>query len=762
MKSHSSLRSIGVRAFLAGTCLMASALSLHAASPLFLPEPKKMTLSSGQILLGPAAAITVSDESLKPLGEVLAADLETIYGAKKPTVKVGAPKAGDIFLKLVKGNPKYKSMDAYTLTIDKAAAVEGGSYQAIAFGMMTLVQAVQKDGKGLSLPKLTIEDDADRPFRALQLDIRAGYHSPEYIKKGIDLMRFFKVRILQLHTSEPLWVGAAFESSNGATDLNDLHANYGWTKNEMDDVIEYARIRGVLLIPHNEMRPNDPFWRATLLVDFNKSDKFAGYVDEADGKGVYQWPANDNLAGDERFWNFVKVATQRSYDQFAKGWPDGKLPYYHIGAVYGEGGCNGGQAVKMLTYLKEKNPDIKMMFWNGPGPADPDLSPHKKNIVVDFYSKNWGGTPTGMLAAGWELCNTSWTPLYILPGTFKKAIAQGKWIYDEFAVTRFGKESAFGEPINGNADDCSQYADKVMGSLLSTWDFPGERGTGEGHLEMVLPCIPYYAEHAWNMKPWPYPKGSFEKAKNAFDALLPLIWRPCFNAKDEALHGALHCGLVFSPPNIIRVPAKGQVIITWDAAQNITGDSDVSLEGKLVRADGGASAATVNGVAFADTLTTQSRDSLTYSSTVDSFYCPSPPARNTEPFGGPGQFSKLSAGYQTILKSAVSTGPGTATMTLGGLTKGQAYLVQLWVNDSRGPSGATQDRTQILDGTAVMKYNVPHADGGLGQYIIGRFTATGPTQSFTIVGAGTNGGAESVSAYQLRAIAGPPLTPKGR
>ena len=74
--------------------------------------------------------------------------------------------------------------------------------------------------------------------------------------------------------------------------------------------------------------------------------------------------------------------------------------------------------------------------------------------------------------------------------------------------------------LKDNADDCSQYADKVVGSLLSTWDFDGER-QGDGHLEMIAPCIPYYADHAWNMKPWPYPKDSYEKTKAAFDVLFP-------------------------------------------------------------------------------------------------------------------------------------------------------------------------------------------------------------------------------------------------
>jgi len=752
MNSHLRLRPIGVRVFLAGACLLASALSVPAAEPLFLPKPKRITLSSGQMTLGPAPAIVVSNESLKPLGEVLANDIVTLYRSTRPTVAVGDAKEGGIFLKLARGNPKYKSIDAYTLQIGSTATVEGGSYQAIAFGMMTLVQALHGEGKGLALPKLQIQDDADRPFRALQLDIRVGYHPPEYIKKGIDMMRFYKVRVLQLHTSEPLWVGAAFPSSNGATDLNDLRANFGWTKKEMDDVIEYARVRGVLLIPHNEMRPNDPYWRATLLVDFNKSDKFAGYVDEADGKGAYQWPAGDNLAGDKRFWNFVKVATQRSYDQFAKGWPGGKLPFYHIGPVYGEGGCNGREAVRMLTYLKERNPNIKMMFWNGPGPGDPDLSPHKKNIVVDFYSKQWGGDPAGMLKAGWELCNTSWTPLYILQGSVQKAIAQGKWIYDEFSVTRFGKESGFGEPIGPNADDCRQYAGKIMGSLLSTWDFPGPGG----HLEVVLPCIPYYAEHAWNMKPWPYPKGSYEKAKRAFDALGPVA-------------------TVFTFHNGIRLPAKEQAIIAWDAARDIAGDSDVSLEGTLVRAVGGAPAATVNGVAFQNALAgvesyvhkEGGKEYTCYqgaASAADSFRF----HRAFEPvewgvcllpsvFGsGNAPFAALSPDYKALLGGGVTVGAGTATLTLGKLTKGQAYLVQVWVNDSRG-SGAQQ----TVDGAVVMKYNVQRAEGGLGQYVIGRFTATGPTQSFTIEGEGS-GGPESVNAYQLRAIGAQHPATRGR
>ena len=511
IKRLSSAVSSPARAIL---LLAAATASLCHAAPALLPQPKSLTPGNGTLTIPATGRIIAQSPALEPLTQILAGDIERMFRVKLATGQAPAV-PGDIVLRLAADPAAFKGSDPYRLTVDKGVLVEGKTYQAVAMGMMTVLQALQKDTSALSIARMTINDFADRDLRALQVSIRGGYHSPAWVKKAIDLMRFYKVRVLQLHTTEALWVGSVMDSSNGA-DPKILKEHSAWSKQEMEDVIAYAAARGISLIAHNEMRPNDPFWQPVLTKDFNPTDKFAGYVDEIDGKGKYE--IKGNLADDPRWWNFLKIVSQRSRDQFAKSWPGGKLPYYHIGPVYGEGGCNGKEAARMLGFIMENNPDIKMMYWNGPGPADPDLAPLKKNIVVDFYSKTWGGTPAGLLAAGYELCNTSWTPLYIQPGTFKKAFTQGKWIHDEFAVTRFGKESPFGLPLKDNADDCSHYADHVVGSLLSTWDFGGER-QGDGHLEMIVPCIPYYADHAWNMIPWPYPKDSYDKAKAAFDVL---------------------------------------------------------------------------------------------------------------------------------------------------------------------------------------------------------------------------------------------------
>jgi len=497
-----------------------------------IPQPKTVTLKKGILPLGLTTRIACETKELLPLGRLLADDFRKIAGVGM-TVEKGRARKGDIALRLVRRDPVLASPDAYRITIDTSAVVEGGTYNAVAFGMMTLLQVMQETPEGVSLPCLKIEDKADRAFRALQVSIRGGYHSPQWVKKVIDVMRFYKVRILQLHTTEILWVGSAFESSNG-TDPKLLQRHAAWSRKEMDGVIAYARERGVMMIPHNEMRPNDPFWPPTLTNDFNTADKFAGYVDEVDGKGKFE--IKGDLRENERFWNFLKIVTQKSYDQFAKGWPDGKLPYYHIGPVYGEGGCSGKDSVRMLGFLKEKNPDIKMMYWNGPGNNDPDLTPNRKNIVVDFYSAQWGGTPEGLLENGYELCNVSWTPLYIQPGSRVKAIRQGKWIFDEFHLGRFGAEGQIGIPIK--ARDCTKQQAGIIGSMLATWDF-GSANDRDGHLEMITPCIPFYAEHAWNVSPWPYTPESREKAIVAYSRLSRHVNQFVMEERPSSVPGAV-------------------------------------------------------------------------------------------------------------------------------------------------------------------------------------------------------------------------------
>ncbi|MCX6873672.1 MAG: Ig-like domain-containing protein [Verrucomicrobia bacterium] len=216
----------------------------------------------------------------------------------------------------------------------------------------------------------------------------------------------------------------------------------------------------------------------------------------------------------------------------------------------------------------------------------------------------------------------------------------------------------------------------------------------------------------------------------------------------------------------VHVTVVAPVAIVWDTAQDSSLDTDVVATGTLVRAVAGSTqagnGATVNGVEFTsypstpsnlyqhegyDQYNTQSwgtgeggwTDSLAKTPSDDwGINCRDGYYNNIPPSG-------LSEAYTKVLGGVRDSGT-PATMTLGGLTPGQSYLVQLWSMDPRNLG----QRTMYLDGDPSTAMLTARSDGDPGQYIIGRFVANSTEQSFALTGSVV------VNAYQLRAIAAPP------
>jgi hypothetical protein len=118
-------------------------------------------------------------------------------------------------------------------------------------------------------------------------------------------------------------------------------------------------------------------------------------------------------------------------------------------------------------------------------------------------------------------------------------------------------------------------------------------------------------------------------------------------------------------------------------------------------------------------------------------------------------FSNLSSGYKTLLGSAGGAdNPSTITETLGGLTDGNQYQLQIWTSNpsnASNPYGTIIGDTTFTAGNSVtLDPNTANASGGLGQYVIGTFTASGSTRTFTMNSSVF--GTPSLSAFQVRDI----------
>ncbi len=188
-------------------------------------------------------------------------------------------------------------------------------------------------------------------------------------------------------------------------------------------------------------------------------------------------------------------------------------------------------------------------------------------------------------------------------------------------------------------------------------------------------------------------------------------------------------------------PAKAAVI-NWGSPVTISGTTDIDTVGTLFQASNFAgSATTVNGVLF---------DAFNVASgTVGNIGITGSQLITTFGEGGPATaYGSLPSAYQELLKTGIIFG---ATVTVQNLTIGADYLIQFMANDSRLAT-ASQDRTVSLNTNQVtLDINSTNAEGGVGQWVRGTFTADATTQSFTV-----DGSAHAYSnAMQVRIVPEP-------
>lgn len=203
-------------------------------------------------------------------------------------------------------------------------------------------------------------------------------------------------------------------------------------------------------------------------------------------------------------------------------------------------------------------------------------------------------------------------------------------------------------------------------------------------------------------------------------------------------------------------PAAAQVTINFGAAQTESGDTDVAAAGTTVLADafgnGLAGTTTVNGVAFTNNVQFSDTNGSVSLATTGLTGAYNGFAVGYTPFGN------LSANYQDVLRGAIFNSGDPATFTVTGLTGGDQYLAEFFVNDPRGST----NRAETLSGGTTLLYNVGNGTanpndpgaGADGQFATASFTAdvTG-TAMFT---ATSTGGSTQVNAFQLRDLGAAP------
>lgn len=148
------------------------------------------------------------------------------------------------FITLKKANI---AKEGYKLTVTKdGITVEAADESGVVWALTTVTELT---AEGEALPIVTIEDAPHYGHRGLSLDCSRHFFTADEVKKVIDQMTRVKLNVLHWHLVDDQ--GWRIECKT----LPLLHETTGtyYTQEEIRSVIEYARVRGMEIIPEIDM-----------------------------------------------------------------------------------------------------------------------------------------------------------------------------------------------------------------------------------------------------------------------------------------------------------------------------------------------------------------------------------------------------------------------------------------------------------------------------------------------------------------------------
>jgi hexosaminidase len=186
----------------------------------------------------------------------------------------------------------------------------------ILHGLQTFLQLIHGTRQeGFSAPAVVIDDHPRFPWRGLMIDTGRHFMPLDVIKRNLDGMEAVKLNVFHWHLSEDQ--GFRAESKRFPLLQGKGSDGHYYTQAQMRSVVEYARDRGIRVVPEFDMPAHTSSW-------------FVGYPNLASGKGPYHIERNWGVFNPTM--DPTRESTYEFLDAFigemAAIFPDA---YFHIG-----------------------------------------------------------------------------------------------------------------------------------------------------------------------------------------------------------------------------------------------------------------------------------------------------------------------------------------------------------------------------------------------------------------------------------------------
>jgi hexosaminidase len=291
-----------------------------------MPLPAQIQRNAGSFLVDGSFGVALEGYTEPRLDRAKQRFLKTLTRETGiPLWRIAAQNKPHFFIKTAAPSQPVQQLgedESYHLQIAPSEVhLEAATPLGVLRGLQTFLQLVAVTPDGFSVPAMTIDDKPRFPWRGLMIDSGRHFMPLEVIKRNLDGMEAIKMNVFHWHLTDD----QGFRAESKKYPLLQEKGSDGlyYTQAQMREIIEYARDRGIRVVPEFDMPGHTTSW-------------FVGYPELASGKGPYQI---------ERHWGIFDPAmdpTRDSTYKFLDGFvgemaalfPDA---YFHIGGDE----CNG-------------------------------------------------------------------------------------------------------------------------------------------------------------------------------------------------------------------------------------------------------------------------------------------------------------------------------------------------------------------------------------------------------------------------------------
>jgi len=206
--------------------------------------------------------------------------------------------------------------ESYTLDVDANGAVLKAPTRAGALhGLETFGQLVTLGKDGFEVPAIHIEDKPRFPWRGLMMDSARHWMPLEVVKRNIDAAAAVKLNVFHWHLADDQ--GFRVESKRYPKLHQEGSDGLFYTQDEIRGVVEYARDRGLRVVPEFDIPGHTQAW-------------LAGYPELGSAPGPYEigrkWGIFENVLDPSKEETYTFL--DGFFEEMTALFPD---PYFHIG-----------------------------------------------------------------------------------------------------------------------------------------------------------------------------------------------------------------------------------------------------------------------------------------------------------------------------------------------------------------------------------------------------------------------------------------------